>query len=115
MPYAEQKRRVIYQKPPAEPVMCKPKNIIVQWETPDVCIRKDIKHLGVVCANPCEYIQRYGSTLKKSCDLPQFVKDIPPQCGVQLAADQKQDPCPLFELCGDICALNLIPDLGTYS
>jgi hypothetical protein len=118
MPYSEQKRRVIYQKAPPDPVVCKPKNIIVQWETPDVCIKKDIKHLGVVCANPCEYIQRYGSTLKKSADLPQFVKDIPPQCGVELAANKKQEPCPVFELCGDICALNLVDlekeGLGMY-
>ena len=111
MPYQEQKRRVIYQAAPPDPVPCKPKNIIVQWEAPEVCIKKEIKHLGVVCANPCEYIQKYGSTLKKSCDLPQFVKDIQPQCGIELAANKKQqDPCcpPEFELCGDVCALNLI-------
>jgi hypothetical protein len=111
MPYVEQKRRVIYQPAPPDPVQCKQKNLIIQWEKPDVCVRKEIKHLGVVCANPCEYIQKYGSTLKKSCDLPQFVKDIQPQCGIELAANKKQqDPCcpPEFELCGDVCALNLI-------
>ena len=108
MPYAEQKRRVIYQQAPPDPVVCKPKNIIVQWAAPDVCVKKDIKHLGVVCANPCDYIQKYGNSLKKSCDLPQFVKDIPPQCGVELAANKKYDPCPVFELCGDVCALNKV-------
>ncbi len=107
MPYDQnQKRRVIYQCPPPDPVVCKPKNIIVQWETPDYCVKKDIKHLGVVCANPCEYIKKYGPCLKKSCDLPQFVKDIPPQCGVELAANKPTNPCPVFELCGDVCALN---------
>jgi len=111
MPYQEQKRRVIYQAAPPDPVPCKPKNIIVQWEAPEVCIKKEIKHLGVVCANPCEYIQKYGSSLKKSCELPQFVKDIPPQCGVELAANKPTNPCPVFELCGDVCALNLVPDL----
>jgi hypothetical protein len=107
MPYDQnQKRRVIYQCPPPDPVVCKPKNIIVQWETPDYCVKKDIKHLGVVCANPCEYIQKYGPCLKRSCDLPQFVKDIPPQCGVELAANKPTNPCPVFDLCGDVCALN---------
>ena len=107
MPYDQnQKRRVIYQAAPPDPVPCKPKNIIVQWETPDVCVKKDIKHLGVVCADPCEYIQKYGPCLKRSCDLPQFVKDIPPQCGVELAANKPTNPCPVFELCGDVCALN---------
>jgi len=83
MPYADQKRRVIYEQPPADPPVCKPKNIIVQWEAPDVCVKKDIKHLGVVCANPCDYLQKYGNTLKKPCDLPQFVRDIPPCGGIE--------------------------------
>jgi hypothetical protein len=108
MPYVEQKRRVIYQQPPPDPVICKPKNIIVQWEQPDVCVKKDIKHLGVVCANPCEYIQKYGSSLKRSCELPQFVKDIQPSCGIELAANKRYNPCPVFELCGDVCALNKV-------
>ena len=118
MPYADQKRRVIYQKAPPDPVVCKPKNIIVQWEQPDVCVKKDIKHLGIVCANPCEYLQKFGSSLKRPCDLPQFIKDIPPQCGVELAANKKPDPCPVFELCGDVCALNKVnldkEGLGMY-
>jgi hypothetical protein len=118
MPYTEQKRRVIYQQAPPDPIVCKPKNIIVQWETPDVCVKKDIKHLGVVCANPCDYVQKYGSSLKKPCELPQFVKDIKPQCGVELAANKKYDPCPVYELCGDVCALNKVnldkEGLGAY-
>jgi len=106
MPYDQnQKRRVIYQCPSPDPIVSKPKNIIVQWEQPDVCVKKDIKHLGVVCANPCEYIQKYGSCIKQSCDLPQFVKDIPPQCGVELAANKPTDQCPVFELCGDVCGM----------
>lgn len=116
LPYVEQRRKVIFQKAPPDPVVCKPKNIIVQWEAPDVCVKKDIKHLGVICANPCEYIQRYGSSLKKACELPQFVKDIKPQCGVELAANKKAYGVP--ELEGDICALNLInlecEGLGMY-
>ncbi len=116
LPYAEQKRRVIYQKPPPDPVVCKPRNVIIQWEAPEVCVRKEIKHLGVVCANPCDYVKRYGPCLKQPCDLPQFVKDIPPQCGIELAANKKQNP--VHELCGDVCALTMVnldcEGLGIY-
>lgn len=116
LPYVEQRRKVVFQAAPPDPIVCPPKNLIIQWETPDVCIKKDIKHLGVICANPSEYIQRYGCSLKKSCDLPQFVKDIRPQCGVELAANKKYNP--IHELEGDVCALNLInlecEGLGMY-
>jgi hypothetical protein len=54
--------------------------------------------------------------LKKSCELPQFVKDIRPQCGVELAANKKYNP--VHELEGDVCALSLInlecEGLGMY-
>lgn len=63
--------------------------MIVQWEAPEVCVKKEIKHLGVVCANPCDYVKRYGPTLKRPCELPQFVLDIKPQCGIELAANKK--------------------------
>ncbi len=32
--------------------------------------------MGVIRANPAEYVQRYGSELKTHDALPQFVKDI---------------------------------------
>ena len=106
LPYTEQKRRVIFQKAPPDPVVCKPKNIIVQWEAPEVCIKKDIRHLGVIRANPCEYVQKYGCSLKQPCDLPQFVRDIKPQCGIELAANKPYNP--IHELEGDVCALKYV-------
>jgi len=56
LPYVEVKRKVIFQPAPPDPVVIKPRNVIVQWETPEVNVRKEIKHLGVVCANPNEYV-----------------------------------------------------------
>jgi len=85
MPYAQVKRKVIFQAAPPDPVMVSPRNIIVQWEAPEVCVKKDIRHLGIICANPCDYAARYGSSMKKPCELPKFVLDIQPQCGVELA------------------------------
>jgi hypothetical protein len=80
VPYTEQKRKVIYQPAPPDPVVVKPRNVVVEWQPPEVCVTQDIQHLGVACADPDEYTRRYGCTLKNSADLPQFVKDIAPPC-----------------------------------
>lgn len=50
-------------------------------------IRKDFKYLGIIRANPVEYVQRYGNQLKTSSELPSFVLDIKPPEGIVLAAD----------------------------
>jgi hypothetical protein len=57
LPYPQVKRRVIYQRTNEheEDAMCKPRNVIVQWEAPQVQIKADLKHLGVIRANPYEY------------------------------------------------------------
>ena len=47
LPYGEQKRRVVFNKPTQpDPVVVPPKNIIVQWEAPDVNVSTEIKYLG---------------------------------------------------------------------
>jgi hypothetical protein len=106
LPYNNLKRRVIYKKPQeAEPVICKPKNVIIQWEPPEVVVKKDLKYLGIIKANPAEYVQRYGSTLKQAHELPNFVLEIKPPHGIVLAADeQMKEP----ELEGEVGALRLI-------
>lgn len=91
LPYAEQRRRVIFNKPTqADPVPMPPRNVIIQWESPDVTVTKNIKYMGAVQADPVEYVKMYGSQLRVSDDLPQFVKDIPtPEEIGTLAADYK--------------------------
>ena len=107
LPYKQAKRRVIFQKAQEiDPVLSKPKNVIIQWESPEVQVKKEFKDLGVIRANPHEYVQRYGQTLKTSHDLPSFVLEIKPPSGVVLASDYKYDS--KFELEGDIEALKLI-------
>ena len=47
LPYKKQKRRVIFhdnKKP--EQVQVKPKNVIIQWESPRVKVTKKLKQLG---------------------------------------------------------------------
>lgn len=105
LPYKEVKRRVIFQKAAqVDPTPVKPKNVIVQWEAPEVRIVKDYKNLGVIRANPAEYVEKYGSTLKSTYALPQFVLDIPapPDIG-ELAANHV--PNQVHELIGEVEAL----------
>lgn len=65
LPYEESKRRVIFNKAAeVRAEVVKPRNVIIQWETPKVTVKKEIKYLGVLKANPNEYVERYGSALK---------------------------------------------------
>lgn len=107
LPYGEVKRRVIFNKSSqSDAVVAKPKNVIVQWEAPQVQIKKEIKYLGVIKANPAEYVQRYGATLKQSRDLPQFVLDIQTPSDLVLAADYKYNT--VFELEGQLDAFRYV-------
>jgi hypothetical protein len=55
LPYSQVKRRVIYQRScEKDAVPIKSKNVIIQWEAPQVTIKKDFKYLGVIRANPYE-------------------------------------------------------------
>jgi len=80
--------------------------VIVQWEAPQVQIKKEIKYLGVIKANPAEYVQRYGSSLKVANELPQFVLDIQTPQDLVLAADYRYNP--VFELEGQLEAFQYI-------
>jgi hypothetical protein len=106
LPYSEVKRRVIFKAAPPDPVIVKPRNTIVQWEAPEVHIRKELKYLGIVKANPAEYVRTYNETLRVTRDLPDFVFDIKHPDGLVLAADYKAKE--LHELEGDLHALKLI-------
>lgn len=109
LPYTQTKRRVIFNKNMApDPIVTKPKNVIIQWEAPQVTIRKQFKYLGVVRANPAEYINQYGDSIIDSVSLPDFVKDIPVPNGLVLASDVKRSKKFLHELCGDVDALKYV-------
>lgn len=89
--------------------MVKPKNIIIQWESPQVSIKKEYKYLGVIKANPVEYVNRYGESLTRSSQLPQFVREIANPRGLVLAADlAAEEQQESHELYGDVHALALV-------
>ncbi len=108
LPYKQLKRRVIFQAAPPDPIVAKPRNVIIQWVAPEVEIRKEFKYLGIVKANPVEYVKTYGASLHASNDLPSFVRDIKQPDGVVLAADHHVSPNMLHELEGDLEALKLV-------
>jgi hypothetical protein len=118
LPYKGQKRRVIFQRNTVpDPVVVKPRNVVIQWEAPAVTIKKEFKDLGVIRANPVEYVQRYGAELKSYSELPAFVKEVRAPAGLVLAGEY-QAPA-VLELEGDVQALSLIDlnanGLGEYS
>ncbi|CAF0742505.1 unnamed protein product [Brachionus calyciflorus] len=107
LPYTDVKRKVIFNKSnQLDPVVVKPRNVIVQWEAPQVQIKKELKYLGVIRANPAEYVQRYSHSLKTARELPDFVLDIKTPQGMVLAADYQYNN--VHELEGEIGALRLI-------
>lgn len=117
LPYSQVKRRVIFNKSTEkDPIVVKPKNVIIQWESPQVNIKREYKYLGVIRANPTEYINRYGDALTKANQLPNYVTEIKNPKDLLLAADLKHTPSP--ELYGDLYALNYVDldreGLGEY-
>ncbi len=108
LPYPQVKRRVIFNRSSVpDPIMAKPKNVIIQWEAPAVSVRKEIKYLGVIRANPAEYVSKFGASLKKPGQLPDFVLSIrtPDEIGV-LAADYQYSN--VYELEGNLDALKYV-------
>jgi hypothetical protein len=56
LPYQQPKRRVIFQAArQPDTVVAKPKNVIVKWENVEANVTREIKHLGVIRADPAEY------------------------------------------------------------
>jgi hypothetical protein len=106
LPYSQVKRRVIFQSAPPDPIVVAPRNTIVQWEAPDVHVHKEYKYLGVIRANPSDYVQAFGATLRLARDLPDFVHDIKTPEGLILAAQYRAPE--LHELEGDVQALALV-------
>jgi len=77
LPYKPQKRRVIYEKACGRQ-QDNPRNLVIEWEAPEVEVEKVCKDLGVVDADPEEYRRRYGSELKKACEIPDLCCSQPP-------------------------------------
>ena len=65
------KRRTIVQRAEAARGYQAPRNIIYQYETPQVRVIRQFQRLGVSQENPQSYLQRYGALLLDSQSLVQ--------------------------------------------
>ena len=109
LPYTEGgKRRVIFNKAAGSAAVATPRNVVVQWEEPRVNIRQEVKYLGVIRANPSEYVQRYGSELKQHSALPQFVQNIRTPSEVGTLAWEYKSSGASYELEGDLQAFEFV-------
>ena len=77
LPYKQQKRRVIYQKAPPIQAPTPQKNLIIQWEGTQARVVKEFRNLGIIRADPNTYVQQYGTQLRPTNGLPDFVKSLP--------------------------------------
>ena len=106
LPYSEVKRRVLFKPAPPDPIIVKPRNIVVQWTPPSVTVRQAVRYLGVIKANPADYIKKYSTNLKLPNEFPQVILDIKTPNGLVLAADSPNND--VHELEGEVYALNLV-------
>ena len=64
VPYgAASKRKTIVQRAAAAQAYAAPRNVIIQYEQPQVRIVRQFQRLGVTAENPQAYLARYGATL----------------------------------------------------
>ena len=62
LPYAQSKRQVIFKKAEISATdhqKDQTRNLIIEWQAPEVIVRKEVKYLGVASADPREYAERY--------------------------------------------------------
>lgn len=117
LPFKQQKRRVVFQ--PAEPdcVLPSPRNLVIQWDAPEVEITREYKNLGTHLANPDEYVRRYGSELLRHEEFKQAAARIGAPDSVVVSDSHKELGLP--ELEGDLQALSLVDvtrtDLAAYA
>lgn len=106
LPYEQQQQKVVFQpaKPPC--VLPDPKNVVIQWEAPEVEVKREVTNLGVYKTDPYEYLQKYGGSLLRAEHLPDIAHVYADTPGVKLASKFKASEVPA--LGGDISALRLI-------
>lgn len=116
LPYKQQKRRVIYQKAPPVQPPAPQKNLIIQWEGTQARVVKEFRNLGIIKADPGTYVQQYGSQLRPTQGLPDFIKGLPtPNLGPEynIGADPDQvDPALLAGPGGPMSGYEVTGDQG---
>lgn len=105
LPYSERKRKVIYKRSSSPTMLLEdPKNVVVDWDIPEVEIERKYNFLGVVKADPIKYTKKFGKNLIKLDDYPDLKEYVEKSDKVLEKKHKNEFP----ELEGDIFALKLI-------
>lgn len=102
--YEQRPRRVMFH--PAPPLIpASTKNVLIEWDSPNVIVNRRFNNLGISLVNPNEYKSTFGNTLVDASKLPAFIRQMKPPNGTRFAAENKRLP---VRLVGDVSALSLI-------
>ncbi len=106
--YKKRQRRVIFR--PATPLklLPVPKNVLIQWDSPDVVLTKEKISLGIEITDPVEYAAKNATNLVESNQLPPEVYAIEPPAGLKLAANSDSNRLP--SLIGEVDALRYLKE-----
>jgi len=104
--YQRRTRNVNFR--PAAPLIPAPapKNVLIQWDSPDVDVRQAFHFLGVQTADPVAYAARFGASLADASQLPREVAHFATPAGETLAVNSNSDMIPA--LTGAVASLRLI-------
>ncbi|CAF0708864.1 unnamed protein product [Brachionus calyciflorus] len=106
LPFKNQKRRVVYQRPEPDCVLPNPRNLVIQWDAPEVEVNRVVKNLGTQQANPEEYVRRFGSELLRHEDFRQAATKFGAPQDVVVSNSHVELGLP--ELEGDVESLRLV-------
>lgn len=117
LPFKQQKRRVVYQQPDPDCVLPNPRNLVIQWEAPEVEVTRDYRNLGTQLANPEDYVRRFGSELLRHEEFKQAATRIGAPDNVTVSDSHRELGLP--ELEGQVEALSLVDisrsELASYA
>jgi len=107
--YAPRARRVVFRPAPPLIPAPPPKNVLIQWDSPNVALNRQFRNLGIASASPAQYVATFGASLVPASAVPDVSRNIRPANGARLAAENPPYP---VKLVGDVAALSLINRAG---
>jgi len=102
--YGPRSRRVVFQPAPKLIPAPAPKNVLIQWDSPNVALNRQFRNLGISPADPARYVATFGASLVAPSQIPALAQGVKP-VGAVLAAESLPKP---VRLVGDVAALSLI-------
>ena len=104
--YQRRTRQVNFVPAPALIPIPAPKNVLIQWDSPDVDVKQAFHFLGVQVQCPVAYLSTFGASLLDASQLPVEVAQFATPLGETLAVNSNSDMIPA--LTGAVGSLRLI-------